>query len=87
MESWPVRAVFDSISNSEPGSRTHTCATAEIQRRLMETELASLEVQQKSADAASDAAKSARWSAFSAFGALAVAAISLIVSIVLASKR
>src|SRR5260370_25789805 len=79
MESWSARQIFGSMSNSEPGTASHTRAMAEIQRRTMETEQASLEAQQKSADAALDAAKSARLSVHYALGALALAAVSIIV--------
>ncbi len=82
MESWPLKAVFDSLSNSEPGTIAHTRAMAEIQRRSMEVERSAFEAQQKAANAASDAAKSARLSARYGLGALVLAAISIIVSIV-----
>ena len=82
MEGWTKRQVFDSLSNSEPGTPTHTRALAEIRRRSMEVDQASLEAQQKSADAAADAAKSSRLSARYALGAAIVAAISLVVSII-----
>jgi hypothetical protein len=78
MEGWTKRQVFDSLSNSEPGTPTHTRAVAEIRRRSMEVDQASLEAQQKSADAA----KSSRLSARYALGAAIVAAISLVASII-----
>ena len=82
MEGWTKRQVFDSLSNSEPGTPTHTRAVAEIRRRSMEVDQASLEAQQKSADAAADAAKSSRLSARYALGAAIVDAISLVASII-----
>ena len=82
MESWPLKSVFDSLSNSQPESIAHTRAMAEIQRRSMEVERSALEAQQKAANATSDAARSARLSACYGLGALVLAAISIIVSIV-----
>ena len=77
MESWSTKQVLDSLSTSGPGSPTHTRAMAEIRRRTMEVDQASLRAQQKSADAA----KSSRLSARYALGAVIVSAISHIVSI------
>jgi hypothetical protein len=82
MESWSSRQVFDSLSNSQPGSVTHTRAAAEIERREMEAAQASLKAQQESAVAASEAAKSARLSARYALGALIVAAASFVAVVV-----
>ena len=81
MESWTVKQVFDSKSNSQPGTLSYTRAEAEIQRRLMETDRAALEAQQKAASAASDAAQSARLSARWTIVAAIISAVSLIASI------
>ena len=81
MESWSEKKVLDSMSNSPPGSPIHTRATAEIQRRMMGANQASLEAQQKSADAASDAARSSKLSARYTKFALIVAALSVAVSL------
>jgi hypothetical protein len=75
MESWSSTQLFDSLSNSEPGTLSYNRALAEVRRRGMETD-------QKSADAAMDAAKSSRLSARYALVAAVVAVISLVVSIV-----
>jgi len=81
MESWPIGAVFDAQSNSSPGTPTYVRASAEIQRRFMEIEQASLEAQRKAADAASDSAASARLSARYALGGIIIAIFSLMVSL------
>ena len=82
MEGWTNTQLFDSLSNSEPGLPAHTRAMAEVRRRSMEIDQASLEAQQKSADAAADAAKSSRLSARCAIGAAIVTVISVAVSII-----
>jgi hypothetical protein len=81
MESWSEKAVFDSMSNAEPGSPVHTRATAEIRRRSMEVERNALAAQQRSAEAASDAAKSSRTSTRYALFAIIIAALSLAASL------
>ena len=81
MESWSLTQVLDTLSNSVPATLAHTRAMAELVRRAMEVDQASLKAQQKSADAAADAAKSSRSSARGAWVAVVVSALSLIVSI------
>jgi hypothetical protein len=81
MESWSSTQLFDSLSNSEPGTPAHTRAMAEIRRRGMEIDRASLTAQQESAAAAMASATSSRWSARYALGAGIISAISLLVSL------
>jgi len=80
MESWPERAVFDSLSNSTPGSIAHTRALAEIERRSVERERESLEAQQRSAAASAEAANSATWSKRWAAVGVAISVLSLLVT-------
>ena len=80
METWTLTQVLDLKSNSQPGTLTYGRAEAEVQRRLMETDGAALEAQQKAASAASDAAQSARLSARWTVVAAIISAVSLIAS-------
>jgi hypothetical protein len=80
METWSLRQVFDSLSNSASGTPTYVRALAEIQRRAMDIERASLAAQRDSATAASAATRSANLSAMCAVAAVAIALLSLLVS-------
>ena len=84
MQSWTEQQVFDSLSNSQPGSPAHTRAAAEIQRRHVELERRSLLAQEASAQAAFDLAAAARRSTLWAIISAIVAGLSLAVAVAVA---